>query len=83
MGQPRHLLVVFYRKIVDFSGIRTRIVRVEGKHADYMTTTTAHHLHMMMLQLPKFERVISNTNIWLWTSNWKCRLVIATQNMKE
>ena len=31
----------FYRKIVDLSRIRTRIVGVEGKHADHLTTTTA------------------------------------------
>ena len=48
MGQPRPLLVYFrsfqqqfYRKIVDLSGIRTRIVGVEGEHADHLTTTTA------------------------------------------
>ena len=31
----------FYRKIVYFRGIRTRIVGVEGEHADHLTTTTA------------------------------------------
>ena len=31
----------FYRKIVDFSGIRTRIVDAGGKHADHLTTTSA------------------------------------------
>ena len=48
MGQPRPLFVYFrsfqqqfYRKIVDHSGIRTRIVGVEGEHADHLTTTTA------------------------------------------
>ena len=29
------------KKIVDFSGIRTGIVGVEGKHADHLTITTA------------------------------------------
>ena len=50
MGQPRPLFVYFrsfqqqfYRKIVDHSGIRTRIVGVEGEHADHLTTTTALH----------------------------------------
>ena len=28
-------------KTVDFSGIRTRTVGVEGEHADHLTTTTA------------------------------------------
>ena len=31
----------FYRKTVGFSGIRTRIVRVKGKDAENLTTTTA------------------------------------------
>ena len=42
MGQPRPLFVYFrsfhqqfYRKIVDFSGNQTRIVGVEGEHADH------------------------------------------------
>ena len=30
------------KKTVCFSGIRTRIVRVEGEDADHLTTTTAH-----------------------------------------
>ena len=44
MGQPRPLFVYipsfqqkFYRKIVDFSGIRTHFVRVEGTHAVHLT----------------------------------------------
>ena len=32
-----------YRKTVGFNGIRTRIVGVEGKHPDHLTTTTALH----------------------------------------
>ena len=31
----------FYRKTVGFSGIPTRIVRVEGENAYHLTTTTA------------------------------------------
>ena len=45
MGYPRHLFVylrsfqTIYRiKSVDFSGIRTRIVWIEGKHSDHLTT---------------------------------------------
>ena len=49
MGQTRPLFVYylffwktnFTEKTVDFSGIRTRIDRVEGKHADHCTTTKA------------------------------------------
>ena len=32
----------FYRKTVDVSGIRTRIVGKEGKHGDHLGNTTAH-----------------------------------------
>ena len=43
--QPRALLRSFqthyYRKTVGFSGIQTRIVKVEGEHADLLTTITA------------------------------------------
>ena len=31
----------FTEKTVGFSGIRTRIVGVEGQHSDHLTTTTA------------------------------------------
>ena len=49
MGQPRPLFVYFkyfktqilQKKTEGFSRIRTRIVRVEGDHADHLTTTTA------------------------------------------
>ena len=53
MGQPRPLFVLFsffsitiLQKIVDLSGIRTRIVGVEGQHVDHLTTTTAHVPYM-------------------------------------
>ena len=32
----------FYKKTVDFSEFWTRIIGVEGKHADHLTTTVAH-----------------------------------------
>ena len=49
MGQPRPLFVYFkyfktqilQKKTEGFSRIRTRIVRVEGDHADHLTTTMA------------------------------------------
>ena len=44
---------------VDFSGIQTRIVRVEGEHADHLTTTTA-HAHIWHLQ--KSEKKSSALN---------------------
>ena len=48
---PASFLVYFHsfqtqflqKKTVGVSGIRTRIVGVEGKHADHLTTTTAPH----------------------------------------
>ena len=50
MGQTPAFLVYFrsfltqilQKETVGVCGIRTRIVRVEGKHADHLTTTTAH-----------------------------------------
>ena len=57
VGQPRPLFVYFrsfqtqyYRKTIGFSRIRTRIVGVEGEHADHLTTTTA-PLKLLYLQL--------------------------------
>ena len=49
MIQPRHLFVYFHSfknknftdKTVDFNRIRTRIVGIEGEHADHLTTTMA------------------------------------------
>ena len=38
---------------VDFNGIRTQIVRVEGKHADHLTTTWARlQVHIMIGSYP-------------------------------
>ena len=49
MGNPRTLFVYFYsfqiilkNITVDFSGIWTRIVAVEGEYADHLAPTTAH-----------------------------------------
>ena len=36
-----HFKHKLYRKTIGFSGIQTRIVGVEGEHADLLTTTTA------------------------------------------
>ena len=50
MDQPRPLFAYFRSiqtqkyKIVCFSRIQTRIARVEGKHADHLTTTMAPNL---------------------------------------
>ena len=41
----------FTEKTVGFSGIRTRIVGVEGKHADHLTTTMAQNYQK---KLPKW-----------------------------
>ena len=45
MGQPRPLFCLFSffsnTNTVDVSGIQTRIVGVEGEHADHLTTSKA------------------------------------------
>ena len=61
MGQPRSLFVYFrsfqtqilQKKTVGVSRIRTRIVRVEGEHADHLTTTTTHFLLCFSLYCEK------------------------------
>ena len=47
MGRSRLLFCLFsifsakiWQKNVDFSGIQTRIIGVEGEHTDHLTTTT-------------------------------------------
>ena len=58
MGQSRPLCVYFrslqqhfYRKIVNLSGIRTQIVKIEGKHSDLLTTTSTPNIHREMLNI--------------------------------
>ena len=53
-ANPASFLFIFvlfknnlYRKTVGVSGIRTRIVGVEGEHADHLTTTTAQRWHLL------------------------------------
>ena len=61
MGQPRPLFVYFrsfqtqivQKKNVVFSGIRTQIVGVEGKHVDHLTTTTTARLMFFKYLLPE------------------------------
>ena len=38
---PFLFIFILFQQTVDYSWIRTRIVRVEGQHADHLTTTTA------------------------------------------
>ena len=40
----------FEIKIVAFIGIQTRVVRVEGKHVDHLTTTAANVAYLATLQ---------------------------------
>ena len=42
----------FTEETVGFSGIRTRIVRVEGEHADHFTTTTAQSTQRFLYKTP-------------------------------
>ena len=41
----------FTEKTVGFTGIRTRIVEVEGEQADHLTTTTAQPLRLYVGQI--------------------------------
>ena len=49
---PSFQAQIFTEKNVGFSGIRTRIVRVEGEHSDHLTTTTAHAQTIISLPFP-------------------------------
>ena len=67
MGQPRHLFVQFrsyqmqfYSQFVVLSEIRTRIVRVEGEHADHLTTTTAHAYIFLQSKRKFFYKMLKN-----------------------
>ena len=55
VGQPRPLFVYFrsfkhniIEKALGFSEIQTRIVGVEGEHADHLTTTTARFIYVWL-----------------------------------
>ena len=59
MGQPRPLFVYFRfsntnfeEKSVDVSRIRTQIIRVEGEHADHLTTTVGTHIRNDVFKAP-------------------------------
>ena len=78
MGQPRPLFVLYenklHRKTEHVSGIRTRIVGVEGKHADHLTTTTASFVYfpffffvinLQMVLCPIKNKIITQTQ---WTA---------------
>ena len=58
-------------KTVGFSRIRTRIVRVEGKHADHLTTTTAQIICFKkiknILELPHINKIM-----WLKVRSHYC-----------
>ena len=57
----------FTEKIVGISGIRTRIVRVEGEHADHLSTTTARHVVMgrtTAVDLYQFRFYYASRSMW-------------------
>ena len=70
MGQPRPVFVYFrsfqtkilQKKALGFSGIRTRIVGVEGEHADHLTTTTAQNIHFIVVRRYRVVAVASNSS---------------------
>ena len=83
--QFRPFQATFYRKTVIFSGIRTWIVRVVGKYADHLITTTAPVRKMILtsfckvivkLCLQTYNEIGFHTclNIFLNRSCWVCSL---------
>ena len=72
MCQPRPLfLFIFvlfkhnlYRKTVGVSGIRTRIVGVEGEHADHLTTTTALIIFTFLMRTKHQENLSKFNKFW-------------------
>ena len=58
---------ILQKKIVGISGIRTRIVRVEGEHADHLSTTTARHVVMgrtTAVDLYHFRFYYASRSMW-------------------
>ena len=50
----------FYRKIVSFNVIQTQIVRVEGEHADHLTTATAQSSFIVYIALiPDVQKIVA------------------------
>ena len=45
----RSFQIISRRKTVDFRGIQTRIDRVQGEHADHLTTTTALEFYLPII----------------------------------
>ena len=78
MGQQTSLILFIfslfkqnsYRKIVAVSGIRTRIVGVEGKHPDNLTTTTAQTVFILMSKKTLFCLVILFLIEFVFVSFW-------------
>ena len=65
----------FYRKTVGFSGVRSRIVGIEGKHADHLTTITSHYkllslCCLLSFGLFKWHLQVSVKLIWKITFCW-------------
>ena len=64
MGQPRPLFLFifvlhYYIKTVGFRAIWTRIVGVEGEHADHLTTTTAHQIRILQISFIIIEKFVT------------------------
>ena len=50
-------------KTVGFSRIRTWMIRVEGEHADYLTTTTTHLSPFSFFSNYNFEKILIEINV--------------------
>ena len=85
MGQPGLFVYfrsfqTFYRmKIVHISGTRTQINRVEGKHADHLTTNTTAHLfpfyHYLFCENKNQIQNIGPTNMFSHGVHVQCSLL--------
>ena len=58
---------IFTEITVGFSGIRTLIIIVEGKHADHLTTSTAHRHYIVTWNCSKVDDVSLARKSALWS----------------
>ena len=64
-------------KTLGFSGIRIQIVRVEGKPADHLTTTTAHFMTQYFIITFYLPFLMGTEKFWL-AANLKATSIVFT-----
>ena len=79
---------IFCRKFVDFSGNRTQIVVVEGKHADHLTTTTAQMKFKVQIETTTAAQAISRDRSYkdffsIKHSDWLKKLFSQSECLKR